>query len=72
MGCRSRSLPLSLSLGSSGSRGGGLLLHLLPRLHLGIFKLLHVERLSLSEQLLSLKLQLQKRTWEEMPRKMIK
>ncbi len=58
VGSRSRSLPLSLSLGGGGSCSGGLLLHLLPRLHLGVFELLHVERLSLGEQLLPLKLQL--------------
>lgn len=67
----SRCLPLSLSLGGGGSRSGGLLLHLLPRLHLGVFELLHVEGLTLGEQLLPLKLQLQRET-EETPRKTIK
>lgn len=73
---RSGSLSLSLSLGGGsgcccGGGGGSLLLHLLPRLHLSVFELLHVERLTLGEQLLPLKLQLHKDT-EEMPTKMIK
>lgn len=71
VGSRTKSLALSLSLGSSGSCGGSLLLHLLPRLHLGVSELLHVERLTLGEQLLTLKLQLH-REMEETPRKMIK
>lgn len=65
VGSRSRSLALPLSLGSGGGSGGGgrssLLLHLLPRLHLSISELLHVEGLTLRQQLLSLKLQLQSR-----------
>lgn len=75
VGSRTRSLALSLSLslslGGGGSCCGGLLLHLLPRLHLGVSELLHVERLALGEQLLTLKLQLHRET-EETPRKMIK
>lgn len=55
---RSRSWGLSLSLSLCGC--SSLLLHLLPCLHLSIFELLHVERLTLSEQLLPLKLQLQR------------
>lgn len=60
VGTRTGSLALSLSLGGGGggSRGGVLLLHLLPGLHLGVSELLHVERLPLGEQLLPLKLQL--------------
>lgn len=57
-----RPLPLGLGGCSSSSCGGCccLLLHLLPRLHLGVFELLHVEGLTLCEQLLPLKLQLRK------------
>lgn len=58
MGSRSGGLSLTLGLSGGGGRSG-LLLHLLPRLHLGVFELLHVERLSLGEKLLPLKLQLQ-------------
>lgn len=61
-GPRSRSLALPLSLGGSGrssSSSRSLLLHLLPGLHLSISELLHVEGLTLRQQLLSLKLQLQ-------------
>lgn len=56
-GARGLSLPLGLSGG--GSCSGSLLLHLLPCLHLCVLELLHVERLSLCEELLPLKLQLQ-------------
>lgn len=60
-GPRSRSLALSLGGGgrSSGGGGGSLLLHLLPGLHLSVSELLHVEGLTLRQQLLSLELQLQ-------------
>lgn len=51
---------LSLPLGLCGCRSSSLLLHLLPRLHLSIFELLHVEGLPLGEQLLPLELQLQR------------
>lgn len=67
VGSRSRSLTLSLSMGGSGRCSGSLLLHLLPRLHLCVFELLHVEGLTLGEQLLSLKLQLHREM--ETPRK---
>ncbi len=75
-GPRSRSLSLSLSLGGGGGSGcsccsRSLLLHLLPRLHLGVFELLHVERLTLGEQLLPLKLQLHGEK-EQTPRQIIK
>lgn len=53
---RARSWGLTLSLGLGGCCS--LLLYLLPCLHLSIFELLHVERLTLREQLLPLKLQL--------------
>lgn len=69
-GSRSLAVPLSLGSGgrSSGGGGGGcsLLLHLLPRLHLSIPELLHVERLTLRQQLLSLELQLQSRENDQM------
>lgn len=61
VGPRTRSLSLSLGGGRcGGGSSGGLLLHLLPRLHLGVSELLHVERLALGEQLLPLQLQLQR------------
>lgn len=62
-GSGSRTLALTLSLGGGGGSGGGcsLLLHLLPGLHLGVPQLLHVKGLTLRQQLLPLKLQLQSR-----------
>lgn len=60
VGPRTRSLSLSLGSGGCGSSCRGLLLHLLPRLHLGVSELLHVKRLALGEQLLALQLQLQR------------
>lgn len=67
-GSRSLAVPLSLGSGGRSSGGGGcsLLLHLLPRLHLSISELLHVERLTLRQQLLSLELQLQSQENDEM------
>lgn len=69
-GSGSRSLAMTVSLGSGGrsSSGGGcsLLLHLLPRLHLSISELLHVKRLTLCQQLLPLELQLQSQEKDEM------
>lgn len=61
----SRNLAMGVSLGSSGRSRGGLLLHLLPRLHLSISQLLHVKRLTLRQQLLSLELQLQSQKKED-------
>lgn len=52
----------ALALGRrSGSSGGSscLLLHLLPGFHLSVAELLHVEGLALSEELLTLELQLE-------------
>lgn len=66
VGSGSGGLTLPLGLGGSGRRGRGsrcrLLLHLLSGFHLGVSELLHVEGLTLGEQLLTLQLQLQRRT----------
>lgn len=62
VGSGSGGLALPLGLGSSGrssrSSRSGLLLHLLSGFHLGVSELLHVEGLTLGEQLLTLQLQL--------------
>lgn len=66
VGSGSGGLALPLGLGSGGRSGrgsrGGLLLHLLSGFHLGVSELLHVEGLTLGEQLLTLQLQLPGRT----------